>query len=80
MQFTVIAVQKNGRQMMLGRELHEHMVENLIHDAVLDSDSDAVIDGAKYRSFIAVGTTANATQVVRYNGRGEVASRQVGLV
>lgn len=79
MQFTLIAVQKNGQQLVLGQDVQTHSVSNMVREAVASSESTQTPDECRYRSFIAFGTDTTSTTLLKMNSRGDVVHRTVGL-
>jgi len=80
MQFTLIAVQKNGQQVVLAQDAQEHSMKNILRDAVESVYKRQVNPEARYRSFLALGTTEHTTQVLRINDRGDVVHNTAGLL
>jgi hypothetical protein len=78
-QFTLIAIQQNGQQVILGRDVQEYGMNNLLHEAVGASRSYDRPE-SKYRSFISIGTTMHVTHVTRYSSDGHAVSRTAGTV
>jgi len=80
MQFTLIAVQRNGEQLVLGTAIQEFRLDNMVREMVRESDRRHDKPDTQYRSYLALGTTSNATTVMRMNARGDVVSRSAGIV
>jgi hypothetical protein len=78
MQCTIIAVQVNGAQVILGTDLQEHRVQTMINGAV-SASMQFERSESRYRSFLVLGTTATTSTTTRYDAGGHVMSRQVGL-
>lgn len=79
MQHTLIAIQKNGQQVVLGQDLQEHSVNSMVRTASMSGAMSHVRSEAKYRSFIAIGTNEGSTMLIRFNSMGDVTSRSAGI-
>ncbi len=77
MQCTIIAVCRNGQQIVSAQDVQETQVQRLI-DEYIAASNQFDRPASKYRSFFVLGTTDQHTTVVRFDQNGAVLSRSMG--